>query len=177
MFYHNMETCIGCGACQTACKDHNNLSTGNFFRRVAEITLSDGRKRFFSGSCNHCEKPACVAVCPNGAFYIASDGLVLHDDGKCVGCGRCVWACPYGSVSLNLERGVAQKCLGCGDYGRRGEEPPCVAACVNRSLKLADNDGGCKDARVRSTIAGVLPSDAITQPKLKIYLDTGEVGK
>lgn len=168
MYYHNLETCIGCGACQIACKDHNDLTPGTFFRRVDEVTLPDGTKRFMSRACNHCKKPACLAACPNGAFYQTEDGFVLHDDGKCIGCGRCVWACPYGAVSLNPEKGVAQKCLGCVDYRRRGEEPPCVAACVNRSLQIRGGGQGWK-----GTIKGVLPPDSITHPQAQVRLSGG----
>ena len=141
-FFHNTDTCIGCCACQVACKDKNNLQAGEFFRRVLLVHPSDGgRDRFLSLSCSHCEDPACVAVCPNGAFYKAEDGTVLHDDGKCIGCGKCVWACPFGEVSLSIERGVAQKCDSCIDLRKEGKEPACVAACVNRSLQYGKTDG------------------------------------
>lgn len=167
MFCHNLDTCVGCGACQMACKDHNDLKPGVFFRRVGETTLPDGTRKYYSGACNHCENPACVAACPNGAFYQTKDGFVLHDDGKCVGCGRCVWACPYGAVHLSPTEGVAQKCSGCGQYLRRGEEPPCVAACINRSLRLRPEGEDWK-----RTLEGVLPSGTLTSPRLRIHSGT-----
>ena len=90
-FYHNTETCVGCCACQLACKDHNNLASGEFYRRVRQASFPGEEKaRFYSASCNHCERPMCVAACPNGAFYKEADGTVRHDDGKCIGCGKCL---------------------------------------------------------------------------------------
>ena len=81
-FYHNTETCVGCCACQLACKDHNNLAPGEFYRRVRQASFPGEEKaRFYSASCNHCERPMCVAACPNGAFYKEADGTVRHDDG------------------------------------------------------------------------------------------------
>ena len=141
-FYHNTETCVGCCACQLACKDHNNLAPGEFYRRVRQASFPGEEKaRFYSASCNHCERPMCVAACPNGAFYKEADGTVRHDDGKCIGCGKCLWACPYGSISLSKERGVAQKCTGCYDRRQQGLDPACVAACINRSLQWGKTDG------------------------------------
>lgn len=171
-FYHNIYTCIGCCACQAACKDHNNLPPGEFFRRVAEIRDPDtGKHHFYSGNCNHCESPVCVAVCPNGAFYQAEDGTVLHDDGKCIGCGKCLWSCPYGAISLSRERGVAQKCSGCLERRRQGQEPACVAACVNRSLQFGRTDGRCDERPLLRTIPGILPDAELTRPRLRIPVD------
>lgn len=168
LFYHNMDTCIGCGACQVACKDHNNLPAGTFFRRVAVVTLPDGTSRFYSGACNHCREPACMDVCPNGAYTRGADGTVRHDSGKCIGCGRCVWACPYGAVSLHARLGVAQKCLGCPEVRGRGEEPPCVAACINRSLKWGTTDGRCREQCLSTQLPGSASRDTKPQSVVNI---------
>lgn len=141
LFEHNRDTCIGCCACQVACKDKNNLPPGEFFRKVKVQSSLEGKTYFVSVSCFHCEDAACIAACPNGAFYRAKDGTVRHDDGACIGCGRCVWSCPHGAVSLSRERGVAQKCTGCADLREKGREPACAAACVNRSLRVRDITG------------------------------------
>ena len=115
-FFYNMNTCIGCGSCQVACKDSHHLLADEYFRRAGMRSMRiGGEQRLvpFSISCNHCEHPACVAACPTGAMRITVDGLVLHDDGPCIGCGRCYWACPYGEVSLSKTSGYAQKCDTC----------------------------------------------------------------
>ena len=121
-FYHNTETCVGCCACQLACKDHNNLASGEFYRRVRQASFPGEEKaRFYSASCNHCERPMCVAACPNGAFYKEADGTVRHDDGKCIGCGKCAKNCPAGAISgkikspYHINNDVCIKCGSCKD--------------------------------------------------------------
>ncbi len=70
----------------------------------------------FPRSCLHCEKPACVTVCPTGASYKrASDGIVLVDEDKCIGCKLCSWACPYGAREFDTDVGVMKKCTLCVD--------------------------------------------------------------
>ncbi len=91
-YFFDMARCIGCKACQVACKEHNKLSTGEFFRRVAVIEQdNNGGTHWtnFSGACNHCGNPTCVKVCPTGAMYKSADGTVQHDDSKCIGCSLC----------------------------------------------------------------------------------------
>ena len=107
-FQYNMNTCLACGSCQLACKNVHELKTGEFYRRVDII---DGFP--YSGSCNHCSEAACVRACPTGAMYKAEDGTTRHDDGKCIGCGSCMWNCPYGAVSFSKTKGVTQKCDSC----------------------------------------------------------------
>ncbi len=171
-FFHNLDTCVGCCACQTACKDHNNLPPGSFFRRVVEVETENG-VRFFSASCGHCEKPACLEVCPNQAYEKLPDGTVIHHPGRCIGCGKCVWSCPYGAISLSTEKGVAQKCNGCVSRRTAGLEPACVAACVNGSLQLEKTDGRCPPEEVSDTIPGVLPDPSLTKPRFRVYLGRG----
>ena len=82
-FYFDMTRCVGCRACQVACKDRNNLDIGLLFRYAKTYETGSFPKvgmYNYSGSCNHCEHPACVTVCPTGAMYKAEDGTVIHDD-------------------------------------------------------------------------------------------------
>ena len=70
----------------------------------------------FPRSCLHCDEPACVTVCPTGASYKrASDGIVLVDEAKCIGCKLCSWACPYGAREFDVDVGVMKKCTLCID--------------------------------------------------------------
>lgn len=97
--------------------------------------------------CNHCSNPPCVRVCPTQATWKRkSDGVVMMDMHRCIGCRFCIAACPYGSRSFNwrdprpfLEtqpqsayptrtKGVVEKCNFCADRLRKGEEPACVVA-------------------------------------------------
>lgn len=140
-FFFNMDTCIGCGACQVACKDHHYLQPGEFFRRVETMRFKgkDGDVYgHYSGSCNHCENPVCVEACPTGAMHIAEGEVVLHDASLCIACGSCVWSCPYGAISFSKETGYAQKCDSCIDRRKEGKEPNCCHACPTRSLKYGN---------------------------------------
>ena len=65
-FSYNMNTCAACGSCQVACKESHGLKPEEFFRRVS--LLMEGP---YSGSCNHCEDPACVKACPTGGSLTA----------------------------------------------------------------------------------------------------------
>lgn len=96
--------------------------------------------------CNHCENPPCVRVCPTKAtFKRASDGIVLMDFHRCIGCRFCMAACPYGSRSFNFRdprpfirnmnpkfptrmKGVVEKCNFCAERLAVGKMPACVEA-------------------------------------------------
>lgn len=99
----------------------------------------------FPRSCLHCETPACVTVCPTGASYKrAEDGIVLVDEGKCIGCKLCSWACPYGAREYSHAEGVMKKCTLCVDriYNAQLDEadrqPACVQACPTRARHFGD---------------------------------------
>ncbi len=99
----------------------------------------------FPRSCLHCENAACVTVCPTGASYKrASDGIVLVDESKCIGCKLCSWACPYGAREYDAVEGVMKKCTLCVDriYNESLDEaervPACVQACPTRARHFGD---------------------------------------
>ena len=99
----------------------------------------------FPRSCLHCETPACVTVCPTGASYKrAEDGIVLVDEDKCIGCGLCAWACPYGAREMSPVDGVMKKCTLCIDriYNENlpeaEREPACVQVCPTRARHFGD---------------------------------------
>ncbi len=172
--------CTGCKACQTACKDKNDLPVGVTWRRVAEYTgggwTVDEKAGTFEShvftyytsiSCNHCDDPVCVKVCPTSAMHKGDDGIVTVDAGKCVGCRYCEWACPYGAPQFNPESGVMTKCNFCQDYLAEGKDPACVAACPSRVLKF----GEIEDLRAQyGDEAGIepLPDPSLTKPNLVI---------
>ena len=81
-FYFDMTRCIGCRACQVACKDKNRLEVGTLYRNVKSYTVGtfpNVKSYSYSGSCNHCENPICLANCPTGAISKAEDGTVVQD--------------------------------------------------------------------------------------------------
>lgn len=163
-FLYDTTRCVGCKACQIACKEQNKLGVGDFFRRVETLTAGDGLVHF-SAACNHCQNPACVAACPTGAMYIAEDGTIQHDDEKCVGCGRCVHNCPYGAPSLNKVTGYAQKCGACAKRRKEGLPPACVAACPTRALAFGPLSGA-DEGMTPSDGLPFLPPTAQTEPSL-----------
>lgn len=144
-FYHNQERCIGCGACQVACKDKFDIqAAGPRTRRVDTYESGDFPNCGIfttSISCNHCDDPACVRVCPTGAMYKRDeDGLVLHDDDRCIGCRSCAMGCPYGAPQYLESKGIVVKCDMCYAIRDQGGMPACVGACSQRALDFGDID-------------------------------------
>ncbi|MBC2709797.1 MAG: 4Fe-4S dicluster domain-containing protein [Desulfosarcina sp.] len=93
----DLTSCIGCKACIVACSHANGIPEG-LWRKLNTISEPPppGRKRLLATrSCMHCEDPPCKAVCPTGATFQRTDGIVEIDYNKCVGCGYCILACPY----------------------------------------------------------------------------------
>ena len=167
-FFYNQAACIGCKTCQIACKDKNALDLGMLFRRVTHYQVGrypTARTYSFAATCNHCEEPACVEICPNEAMYASeSDGTVQHDSRRCIGCQYCVNACPYGVPQYSAEEGLVCKCDACIQLRANGEQPACVAACPMRALEFGPVDelrAAHPDAV--SDIA-ILPSSEMTHP-------------
>ena len=96
--------------------------------------------------CMQCEDPPCTSVCPVGATYKTADGIILVDPRRCIGCGYCVVACPYGARYLTpaAERapndmpGIADKCTWCYHRISRGALPACVEVCPVGARRFGD---------------------------------------
>ena len=88
--------------------------------------------------CNHCEKSVCSQVCPVGASYSTNDGVVLVDKERCIGCGYCVQACPYGTRFINPRTHTADKCTLCYHRITKGLLPACVASCPTGARIFGD---------------------------------------
>ena len=163
----DLDTCVGCHACVTACKGWNDRGpegkggalsdqdaygddpSGTFLNRVHSyaVTPPEGPAQIvnFPRSCLHCEDAPCVTVCPTGASYKrAEDGIVLVDEDKCIGCKLCSWACPYGAREYSEVEGVMKKCTLCVDriYNDKLDEvdrqPACVQACPTKARHFGD---------------------------------------
>jgi anaerobic dimethyl sulfoxide reductase subunit B (iron-sulfur subunit) len=133
-FYLDADRCTGCNACTIACRDKNNLPMGVQWRRTHE-TEGESNAFYITMSCNHCQNPPCVAVCPFGALEKRNeDGLVAVDAEKCRGCRKCINSCPYGSLYMIKESGKIGKCNGCMDMQNKGEAPACMSACPMRAV-------------------------------------------
>ncbi len=143
-FIHNNVDCIGCRACEMACKDKNGLPPGPRFRRVMYVEggrFPDVYAYKVNMSCNHCAEPACLPACPTGAiFKRKKDGIVDIDSTLCIGCRRCEATCPYGAPQYDPEEQVVKKCNMCVDEIEAGRKPYCVMACMMRVLDIGPID-------------------------------------
>lgn len=182
-FFFDQSLCTGCKACQVACKDKHDLPVGITWRRVVEYTGGSWQTSgntftpnvftyYTSVSCNHCENPVCMEVCPTTAMSKREDGTVYVDESKCVGCRYCQWACPYGAPQLDTRTGHMSKCDLCYDYRETGQDPACVSACPSRALDWGPIDELRKaHGDTDGTTAGIapLPDPSITKPHLVIH--------
>ena len=119
----DLNRCVGCLACSVACKAVNNVPIGSYWNKVVRVgpnpipggsgQYPDVYMYFLPISCQHCENPECVKVCPTEASHVAEDGSIQIDKEKCIGCQFCVMACPYGVRYLNEEEKVVEKCTLC----------------------------------------------------------------
>ncbi len=161
-FLCDIDRCTECNACVTACKNENEVPWGINRRRVVVIDDGQPGEKSVSVGCMHCTDAPCQAVCPVDCFYTTDDGLVLHDKDLCIGCGYCLYACPFGAPQfpkddLFGERGKMDKCTFCAGgpeedhseqefekYGRNrlaeGKLPLCAEMCSSKALIAGDAD-------------------------------------
>jgi formate dehydrogenase iron-sulfur subunit len=156
-FFTDTSVCIGCKACEVACKEWNRVpddgfdllgmsfdNTGglsaNSWRHVAFIEqprASDGDLQWLmmSNVCKHCTHAGCLDVCPTGALMRTEFGTVVVQDDICNGCGYCIPACPYGVIDQRRDDGRAWKCTLCYDRIGDGLMPACAKACPTESIQ------------------------------------------
>ncbi|WP_045218546.1 4Fe-4S dicluster domain-containing protein [Desulfonatronum thioautotrophicum] len=144
-FYVDAKRCIGCFTCAMACKNQYLQDTGVIWRQVYPLKteIYPHRERaFYSLACNHCANPTCLNVCPARAFYKRDqDGIVVHEQDKCIGCGNCIRSCPYGAARYNPVLKKAEKCSFCWERIDAGQQPACVLSCPVDALRLIDLAG------------------------------------
>jgi anaerobic dimethyl sulfoxide reductase subunit B (iron-sulfur subunit) len=140
-FVFHKENCIQCNGCVTACKTWRSVALGIHWRRVFNIwhgSYPYVTCSALSVSCQHCVEPACADACPTQAIIKSpSDGTVLVDSGKCIGCRACSEACPFDVPQFGPD-GIMQKCDMCRNSGSPEEfpVPPCARDCPTRALEL-----------------------------------------
>jgi anaerobic dimethyl sulfoxide reductase subunit B len=138
-FYVDTDRCVQCHACEVACKSWNGIEPGIRWRRVLDVWQGQFPKvtnQTISYSCMHCEKPACVQICPEKAISKRTeDGIVVVNQRKCIGCRSCVKACPF-HIPQYGKAGVMQKCDLCLERLDWGKLPSCVATCPGEALKF-----------------------------------------
>jgi formate dehydrogenase iron-sulfur subunit len=144
--------CTGCRGCQVACKQWNQLKAEetSFFSgegyqnppgmseyTFTRVKFKDYQKHgqnefaFYKEMCMHCNDPACASVCPVGAFQKTTEGPVVYNDKKCIGCRFCMVACPFGVPKYEWSKAfpLVKKCTGCYSRIKEGLEPACATAC------------------------------------------------
>jgi len=177
-FHINSQVCSGCRTCEVACKDRSDLEPGQNWRRVYEIEGGEWILKeeawdrlpwsyFISISCNHCSDPECVKACPTTAMHQDEKGIVLVDQGKCMGCGYCSMACPYDAPKPDPVSGKMTKCDFCIDKISAGDSPSCVASCPMRALDFGSMKE-LKDKYGNRRSVYPLPTDGITDPNIVI---------
>jgi formate dehydrogenase iron-sulfur subunit len=160
-FYTDITVCIGCKACEVACKEWNQLPAENggirelsgnsydntqrldgiHWRHVKFIeqfdeTRRDGRWLMMSDVCKHCVQAGCLEVCPTGAIIRTEFDTVVIQSDVCNGCRDCIAACPFGVIDINPASNTAQKCTLCYDRLQNGLEPACSKACPTDSIQF-----------------------------------------
>jgi phenylacetyl-CoA:acceptor oxidoreductase 27-kDa subunit len=184
----DLEKCIGCEYCLRACSATNDVAPDKPWNLVVREQNTTGREFFFSRPCLHCHNAPCVEVCPVKATYHRSDGLVVMDYERCIGCRYCEVACPYDARKFNWEsrtdknqyiptwgiaeiprraRGVVEKCTFCIhriDAGlklglRPGIDREATPACVNICPVGARTFGNLNDPA--SNISTIISSNPV----------------
>jgi formate dehydrogenase iron-sulfur subunit len=160
-FYTDTTVCIGCKACEVACKEWNQLPAENggirelsgnsydntrrldgmHWRHVKFIeqfdeTRRDGHWLMMSDVCKHCVQAGCLEVCPTGAIIRTEFDTVVIQSDVCNGCRDCIAACPFGVIEINPASNTAQKCTLCYDRLQNGLEPACSKACPTDSIQF-----------------------------------------
>ncbi len=167
-FFTDTTVCIGCKACEVACKEWNNLPadniglTGQSFDNTGALSANSWRHVNFiektgaggvrereqapfqsgwlmmSDVCKHCHNAPCMEACPTGALFKTEFDTVVVQQDICNGCGYCIPACPFGVVDLNPVDGKAHKCTLCYDRLKGGLEPACAKACPTESIQFGE---------------------------------------
>jgi formate dehydrogenase iron-sulfur subunit len=157
-FFTDTTLCIGCKACEVACKQWNQLPgdgfnwTGNSYdntvalsattwRHVAFVEQMEGdghppRWLMMSDVCKHCVQAPCQEACPTGSLIYNEFGNVYVQQDICNGCAYCVVACPFGVLDRNHDDGGAHKCTLCYDRQKDGMTPACAKACPTESIQF-----------------------------------------
>jgi formate dehydrogenase gamma subunit len=140
----DLDSCVGCQACASACKEQWDSGRGASRAWVHSCEFGTRDKdmgfTFYPGICMECEDHPCTQDCPTGATWMNANGIVVVDPAVCIGCGNCITMCPYGARKADPEKKIVEKCNLCEPYVARGEQPACVRTCLAGCRIFGDLD-------------------------------------
>src|SRR6266540_4950187 len=164
-FFTDTSVCIGCKACEVACKEWNLLqgneptfldgydNTGSLdgqnwryvqlIDNVPDETMGVGQGKawlMMSDVCKHCQHASCMDVCPTNAIVRTEFDTVYIQQEVCNGCRNCIAACPYDVIGFSQATGTAHKCTLCYDRLQNDLTPACAKACPTQSITFGDVD-------------------------------------
>ena len=205
----DLERCVGCHACTIACRAEWEVPVPyqrNWVKRLGPTMTDDGMAAtYYPGLCNHCDKPPCVEECPadpaemtfkdaktgkTTTMTVAAtwkdpfDGSVQVDKDRCLGCGACADACPYGARYVNPamaddnSEGKVDKCTYCKPRVEAGLEPACVQTCIADARIFGDlTDPNSEVSKyVKKGAKGLEVSDGKIVPNSRYYGNKKDMG-
>lgn len=135
------EACWGCRTCEVACGQEYDFKS-KFLVVTEEGPPPDGSVHDYMyqvNVCRHCDDPACVPACPEGAITKREDGIVVLDPEQCSGCRLCLDACPYDSIWFDEDEQRAFKCNLCHHRVDQGLIPACADnVCLAHCIYFGD---------------------------------------
>jgi Fe-S-cluster-containing hydrogenase component 2 len=125
--------CTGCKSCELVCSFANEKEFNPSKSRIAAIAFLEGKYPLpynFVSTCRQCADAPCLAICPVGAIDRLLDQTkrVVIDRDSCIGCGKCVDACPFGAMLFAKEAKKVFKCELCNG------NPACASICPSGAI-------------------------------------------
>ncbi len=157
----DLAKCDGCRDCTKACNKMHYVPPMQEWIKVYEVADNPAAGEYYlPRPCMHCDNPPCVRACPVGATFKRTDGIVVQDNDRCIGCRECIAQCPYSARSFNWgepphtpdemavhyspesmyphRKGTIEKCGFCPHMLREGKLPVCASACTMGAVYFGD---------------------------------------
>lgn len=157
----DLAKCDGCQDCTRACTVMHFVPPMQEWIRVYQVLDNPAAGPYFlPRPCMQCDNPPCVRGCPVGATFKRTDGIVMMDQERCIGCRNCIAQCPYSARAFNWSepphtpeelaqpysmeynyphrKGVVEKCIFCPHMLRLGKLPACAEKCMMGAIYFGD---------------------------------------